>query len=229
MKKAPSRTPNGEVRAQKTTKAKSRMELDEFDSDDEIEPEPVRQAPARAGQSSNTSDGYGGVQEPSSSSQTIKVVPPSASQMQPQVDRLSESPVHVSPVSAGNPPPLMVDTSSQEEDRSSPRSSPSPELIDHEDGDPHENKDSITTSSSTATSSTWNDVNLRAFFDSGAEIRDLLVVVYDKTDVEPVGPDHPIAGNLFKEQNSKLAEITTQLDNMLGDWLARKQRLRGGV
>ncbi|KAK0646528.1 hypothetical protein B0T16DRAFT_429343 [Cercophora newfieldiana] len=235
MKKPALRAPNGEVRARQTTKAKSRMDLDEFDSDDddlEPEPEPIRQAPARAGQDSNTSNGYGsGIQETSTSSQTIKIVAPSTSQPQPQqrAERLSESPVHVSPVSSANPPPLMVDTSSQEEDRSSPRSSPSPELIDHEDGDPHENKDSITTSSSAATSSTWNDVNLRAFFDSGSEIRDLLVVVYDKTDVEPVGPDHPIAGNLFKEQHSKLAEITTQLDNMLGDWLARKQRLRGTV
>jgi len=205
------------------------MELDEFDSDDEIDSEPVRQVPARSEQTNGAADSYGGAQESSKESQTIKIVAPVTAPPQQQAERLSESPVHVSPVRAGNPPPLMIDTSSQEEDRSSPRSSPSPELIDHDDGESHGNKDSITTSSSTATSSTWNDVNLRAFFDSGSEIRDLLVVVYDKTDVEPVGPDHPVAGNLFKEQHSKLAEITTQLDNMLGDWLARKQRLRGTV
>ncbi|KAJ4392001.1 protein phosphatase regulator [Gnomoniopsis smithogilvyi] len=148
-----------------------------------------------------------------------------------RLDRLSESPIEVSPItpSESQPPPLTGDTSSQEE-QSSPVSSPSPELIDREEAaGAHRNQDSITTSTSTTTVSSWNDTSLRAFFDSGADIRDLLVVVYDKTDVEPVGSDHPVAGALFKEQNAKLAEITTQLDNMLGDWLARKQRLRGTV
>ncbi|PSR75799.1 hypothetical protein BD289DRAFT_487034 [Coniella lustricola] len=145
-------------------------------------------------------------------------------------ERLSESPVEVSPITPTEtqPPPLTGDSSSQE--HSSPVSSPSPELIDRDEaGGVHRKQDSVTTSTSTTTVSAWNDESLRAFFDSGAEIRDLLVVVYDKNDVEPVGSDHPVAGALFKEQNAKLAEITTQLDNMLGDWLARKQRLRGTV
>jgi hypothetical protein len=105
----------------------------------------------------------------------------------------------------------MGDTSSQEDHSSQVSSpSPSPELIDREEaGGAHRNQDSITTSTSTTTVSTWNDTSLRAFFDSGSDIRDLLVVVYDKTDVEPVGSDHPVAGTLFKEQNAKLAEITT--------------------
>lgn len=127
-----------------------------------------------------------------------------------KLSRLSESPIEVSPItpSESQPPPLTGDTSSQE--HSSPVSSPSPELIDREEAaGAHRNQDSITTSTSTTTVSTWNDTSLRAFFDSGADIRDLLVVVYDKTDVEPVGPDHPVAGALFKEQNAKLAEITT--------------------
>lgn len=199
-----------ETRVQQTTKAKSRMDLDEFDSEDEMGSEPVQQPTARtvAGSGSGSADSYSGQNTAHPANQTIKIVPANTSPPQQHAERLSESPVHVSPVIASHPPPLMVDTSSQEEDRSSLRSSPSPELIEHDDGDSHGNKDSITTTSSRETTS-WNDVNLRAFFDSSTEVRDLLVVVYDKTDVEPVGPDHPVAGNLFKEQNSKLAEITT--------------------
>lgn len=128
-----------------------------------------------------------------------------------KLGRLSESPIEVSPITPpeNQPPPLTGDNSSQEE-HSSPVSSTSPELIDREEAaGAHRNQDSITTSTSTTTVSTWNDTSLRAFFDSGADIRDLLVVVYDKTYVEPVGPDHPVAGALFKEQNAKLAEITT--------------------
>lgn len=101
----------------------------------------------------------------------------------------------------------MVDNSSQEEDRVSPRSTPSPELIDHDDADTSGLKSSATPS--TARSESWDDVSLRAFFDSGSDIRDLLVVVYDKNNVEPVGSEHPVAGSLFREQNAKLAEITT--------------------
>lgn len=182
------------------------------------------------------------------SERTVTADPPESDKQ--RLDRLSESPIEVSSItpSENHLPPLTGDNSSQEE-HSSPVSSASPELIDRDEAaGAHRNQDSITTSTSTTTVSTWNDTSLRAFFDSGADIRDLLVVVYDKSDVEPVGSDHPVAGALFKEQNAKLAEITTvstkpqpgladrradyvtqQLDNMLGDWLARKQRSRGTV
>lgn len=72
-------------------------------------------------------------------------------------------------------------------------------------------------------------------------------MVFDKSGVEPAGPDHPITGGLFRAENAKLADITSvsplpspsilipsryalattdipqRLDNMLGDWLARKR------
>ncbi|KAF4981941.1 hypothetical protein FZEAL_2335 [Fusarium zealandicum] len=136
-----------------------------------------------------------------------------------QNDHLTESPVQVSPVNATRPPALEIDTSSQEGRSSS--EVPSPELV-HGDDTP---KDS--NSSRSGKEPGWDDEKLRAFFDDGEHVRDLLMVVYDKTDVEPAGKDHPVVSGLFREQNAKLAEITTQLDNMLGDWLARKQRLRG--
>ncbi|ORY69698.1 uncharacterized protein BCR38DRAFT_90534 [Pseudomassariella vexata] len=231
----------------KVSKAKSRIELDDFDSsEEEVAPAsaPSRSAaeaapapaPATASEPKRQltdeklqrptlpgsyPDSYLSTQT-ASSQQTVQ----RANITQP-MERLSESPVQVSPTTT-NPPALMGDTSSQE-DRSSPISSPSPELVDTEDQG-HQQQDSMTTSTSaTTTSPSWNDTNLRAFFDSGSDIRDLLVVVYDKTDVPPAGPDHPVAGTLFRDQNAKLAEITTQLDNMLGDWLARKQRLRGSI
>ncbi|KAI1384668.1 uncharacterized protein F4822DRAFT_433211 [Hypoxylon trugodes] len=227
-----------EPKPQKVVKAKSRVELDDFDSPEEEEevipepsraaPEPPRQAPegkqARPTLPGAYPDSYISTQTSASelSDQTVKPSQPGTK------ERLSESPVQVSPViSSSNPPALMVDTSSQE-DRSSPVSSPSPELVDVDDRT-HGKQDSMTTSTSATTTSTWNDANLRAFFDSGSDIRDLLVIVYDKNDVPPAGPDHPVVGTLFREQNARLAEITTQLDNMLGDWLARKQRLRGTV
>lgn len=297
FKQGPSRKPQG------LTKAKSRIELDDFDStDEEMAAEPMRPAPEpqrpapvpedrlrqqqkdrqpelqqqqerpqpQQAQSFRPTlpgafpDSFASTQS-TSSVQTERAAPlavdPQASR---ERERLSESPVQVSPVASNNPPALMVDTSSQE-DHSSPISSPSPDLLDPDDehlqhhhqtggmmgpgGIPHQHRtqDSLTASTTSATTTastthtgntgqsstgtgnnaTWNDASLRAFFESSADVRDMLVVVYDKTEVPPAGPDHPVVGTLFKEQNARLAEITTQLDNMLGDYLARKQRLRG--
>ncbi|KAI8238537.1 Tip elongation aberrant protein Tea4 [Colletotrichum sp. SAR 10_96] len=232
-----------EPKPQKVTKAKSRVELDDFDSSgEEIDPSgPSVQQPAEEEPKDEKlvrpvpgafPDSYMSGQ----SAQTDRTITPSQPMPQSQPtaadrekDRLSESPVQVSPVTTSNPPALMVDTSSQD----GHSSSPSPELIDADEVGRHRAQDSMTASSTSTggstTGSSWNDAKLRAFFDSSSDIRDMLVVVYDKSDVAPAGPDHPVAGSLFREQNAKLAEITTQLDNMLGDWLARKQRLRGTV
>ncbi|KAI1824830.1 hypothetical protein F4861DRAFT_538665 [Xylaria intraflava] len=225
-----SRAPqNPEPDLPKAIKAQSRAKADDFDSsaDEEDVPEtsiapptePIREPPGEPELAPNP---------PASSSEgPTKILQNEAVDSRPSAEeRLSESPVQVSPIMSSTLPALMGDTSSQE-DRFSRVSSLSPEPGDA-DGSTHKNHDS--TSTSATTTSTWNDAKLSAFFDSGTEIRDLLVVVYDdKTDEAPIGPNHPIASSLFREQNAKLAEITTQLDNMLGDWLARKQRLRGTV
>ncbi|KAI1267234.1 hypothetical protein F5Y18DRAFT_333033 [Xylariaceae sp. FL1019] len=218
---------NSEPKPHKVTKAKSRVELDDFDSstEEEMIPEPTRPAPVEP--RDTFQDKILRPTLPGSFPDSYVSAMPQNEAISPPEEGLSDAPTQVSPITPSDPPALMGDTSSQE-DRSSPVSSSSPELIDTADST-HRNQDSMTTSTSATTTSTWNDANLRAFFESGSEVRDLLVVVYDKTDIPPAGPDHPVAGPLFREQNAKLAEITTQLDNMLGDYLARKQRLRGTV
>lgn len=221
-KSSPKSLLSKEAKPPKVTKAKSRVELDDFDSPEEEEnaPEPAKSAPEPRLQPSEDKQVRptlpGAYPDSYVSTQTSQT---SVSEMSDQTmttttnthpaaeERLSESPVQVSPVTQPNPPALMADTSSQE-DRSSPISSPSPELVDV-DTRTHGKQDSTTTSTSTATTSTWNDASLHAFFDSGSDIRDLLVIVYDKNDVTPASPDHPIVGSLFREQNARLAEITT--------------------
>jgi hypothetical protein len=185
---------NPESKPVKAKKAKSRIELDDFDTSEDSSPveEPIR-APSKQSQRpipGSFPDSY--------------VATPQNERTNTMEERLSESPVQVSPITPLQtyPPPLMVDSSSQE-DPPSPVSSPSPELIDAEDA--REKKGSSTTSTSTTA---WSDTHLRTFFDDDADIRDLLVVVYDKSGVVPAGPDHPITGNLFREENAKLADIT---------------------
>lgn len=196
---------NSEPKPEKVKKAKVRSELDDFDSSVESSPidgpahdpikQPAREAPARPSIPGAYPDSY--------------VATPATERPNPLDERLSESPVQVSPVepsSRSNPPALMVDTSSQE-DGHSPVSSPSPDIVDVDEVlGKKSSEHSISTPTST---STWNDAHLRTFFDDDSEIKDLLVVVYDKSGVVPAGPDHPITGNLFKEENAKLADITS--------------------
>jgi hypothetical protein len=113
-----------------------------------------------------------------------------------------ESSGYSHPANGSNPPALVVDTSSLE--GNTPEASPSPELVQSV-GDVARDG----SSASNGKEGSWDDIKLRAFFDESDHIRDLLAVIYDKTSVEPAGIDHAVVGGLFREQNAKLAEITT--------------------
>ncbi|XP_044717653.1 RING finger domain-containing protein [Hirsutella rhossiliensis] len=206
-------------RGQKTVKAKTR----ELDGSDDSEAEGSGKGWQGGSNDSTISQAAGDQQNSSRSTPATAHDKTSTPPPQPlpghtertQTLQAQESPAHVS-----SPPPLVVDTSSPEAD--SPEASPSPDQTQAARGGQQ-------VGGSASKEPSWDDTKLRAFFDDTDHIRDLLAVVYDKTDVEPAGSDHPVMGGLFREQNAKLAEITTQLDNMLGDWLARKQRLRGTI
>jgi hypothetical protein len=176
----------------KTKKAKSRVELDDFDTSEEVSPieeSDVESSKQQRPIPGSFPDSYAGT-----SLEKSNVV----------AERLSESPVEVSPLTPTQHflPPLVIDSSSQE-DPPSPVSWPSPEPRDADD-----NREKKAGSSTTSTSTAWSDAHLRTYFDDGSDIKDLLVVVYDKTGVVPAGPDHPVMGNLFTAENAKLADIT---------------------
>ena len=99
--------------------------------------------------------------------------------------------------------------------------SSTPELIEV-----NEIKADDTTTTSTTTSSantpTWSDASLRSYLEDDNDIRDLLTIVYDKSNIPPAGPEHPTTGCLFKEEHRRLSEMSNRLDEMLNSWLARK-------
>ncbi|KAL9622201.1 MAG: hypothetical protein Q9160_003384 [Pyrenula sp. 1 TL-2023] len=165
-------------------------------------------------------------------------------------ERLSESPVHVSPIESNTtnkfppqptskPPPLMVDTSSSKPPRSTSQNSPSddapssPSLVEAETPrDNDQSTDQTTTSphadaatpSTTRSTPSWSDASLRTYMDDDSDIRDLLIIVHDNSNVIPAGPEHPITGNLFNAEKTRLAEMQSNLDSMLTGWLAKKSR-----
>ncbi|KAI5306036.1 hypothetical protein KEM56_002459 [Ascosphaera pollenicola] len=68
----------------------------------------------------------------------------------------------------------------------------------------------------------WSDANLRSYLDDTDKVRDLWIIVHDKSNIIPAGPDHPITGKLFKEETKTLDDMSNRLDDLLNNWLTRK-------
>lgn len=134
---------------------------------------------------------------------------------------LAESPVDVSPVAETiqGPPGLVADTSTSDSPVSPPSSSP----VDATN-DPKADDATPTSTSASFSNPTWNDSHLRTYLEDASDLRDLVIIVHDKSNVPPAGPDHPVTGSLFKEENKKLSDMSSRLDDMLSGWLARKTR-----
>ncbi|KAK5109280.1 hypothetical protein LTR62_007154 [Meristemomyces frigidus] len=88
---------------------------------------------------------------------------------------------------------------------------------------------STTTTTTTTTPSTpstkeqqWSDTHLRSWLDDGSEVKEMLILINDKSDVVPVGNDHPIMMDLFKEERKGLERMRGELDGLLGGYLARR-------
>lgn len=135
----------------------------------------------------------------------------------------SESPVNISPVEDYIPVGVEGITDAPSRRSLSPQSAPS-----SPENDTQYQKNTTTTSGSVDTLSvdtpTWSDSSLRSYMDEENDIRDLFIIVHDKSNVPPAGPDHPITGRLFKEESKRLKEMNNQLDEMLVSWMSQRSR-----
>ena len=232
------RSTPSEPKPEKARKAKNRMHMDDFDSSSS-EDETATETPSQRESHEEPEERYLTIAHDAQREEHEPKPLQTTSYNQPAPrERLSESPIEVAPPSeyqqrsppqeqnrTYQPPPLMVDTSSQEDPSTSPVSPvSSPELVEA----PAENTGREETPASIATAQSsmpsWSDASLRAYLEDDSEIRDLLVVVHDKSNVKPARRDHPIVKNMYKEENRKLGEISNRLDGLLSDYLARKGR-----
>ncbi|KAF2111507.1 hypothetical protein BDV96DRAFT_650064 [Lophiotrema nucula] len=236
---------NGEPRPEKVKKAKQRVQLDDFDSEEDEKNDPF----------ADSNEAEPKTREVDESEPT---------------GRLSESPVQISAADAQPPgkenfkgqdpelqqtPELTGDTSSQE--TSSPISTPSPDdspsttapskpdlSATRANASPSPSQlapipqpsrpapiptkemedSSVPNSSESTTLPAWSDANLRAYLDDGSDIRDMLVVINDTTGVVPVGPEHPIMSRLFVEETKTVTQMGGELDGLLTRWLETKRK-----
>ncbi|KAF2794805.1 hypothetical protein K505DRAFT_349056 [Melanomma pulvis-pyrius CBS 109.77] len=242
--------PNGEPRPEKVKKAKQRIQLDDFDSEEDEKNDPFadpNEAPTKSVDS-----------EPAG--------------------RLSESPVHVSAADAQppgkyttqdkdsepdphQPPGLTGDTSSQETNSpistptpddspstsapnkpnlsaSRPVASPSPTLLAPSSIPPPSRPAPIPTkemdpspppSSESSSLPAWSDSSLRTYLDDGTDLRDMLLIIHDTTGVVPVGPDHPLMSRLFVEETRTVTGLSGELDSLLNNWLEKKRKTKSNL
>jgi hypothetical protein len=238
-----------DVKREKVTKARQRVQLDDFDSDESSDPFADPDAQDKPGE---------------------------AEKME-STGRLSESPVHVSAADAQpsqkdtiadrereteshHTPGLSTDSSSQ--DTSSPISTPTPDdspmktipenntistfrsdntsLPTHFTSDsagpppsrpaPIPTKDrepSPPVSSESTMLPAWSDASLRAYLDDGSEIRDMLVVIHDTTGVVPVGPDHPLMKDYLAEETKTMQSLSGELDRLLNGLMEKRMKRAG--
>ncbi|OJJ35300.1 hypothetical protein ASPWEDRAFT_504966 [Aspergillus wentii DTO 134E9] len=153
--------------------------------------------------------------------------PPQRFQPKPRMEhqgRSLESPIDVSPLETHNSgaPGLAMDLSSPGGRSESPASPPMSPFGDvNEIKVTEANRESLDNIS--ANTPTWSDASLRSYLDDDNDIRDLFIIVHDKSNVPPAGPEHPITGSLFKEESKRLKEMTSQLDGMLSQWVHRRK------
>lgn len=242
--------PVSEPKPVKVKQAAKRIQLDDFDSDDESnDPFADPDAEARSAHPQDTETN----------------------------GRLSESPVHVSVADAQpqqkedvqkdreldprQPPGLTTDSSSQE--TSSPVSTPTPD--DSPMKTIPENSALSTFPTPAATSAAhltpssaaipppsrpapvpdmergpsppvssdsmilpaWSDASLRAYLDDGSDIRDMLLVVNDTTGVVPVTRDHPFMKNLFVNETKTMQGLSSELDSLLNGLMEKSMKRAG--
>ncbi|PPJ60182.1 hypothetical protein CBER1_09002 [Cercospora berteroae] len=68
----------------------------------------------------------------------------------------------------------------------------------------------------------WSDESLKAWLEDGSEVRDMLVLIHDKSGIKPVAADHPLMVDLFTEQRKGVQNMMGELDRLLGSYLQRK-------
>ncbi|EXJ75114.1 uncharacterized protein A1O5_01810 [Cladophialophora psammophila CBS 110553] len=113
------------------------------------------------------------------------------------------------PPAVSSSSPLPQEANPLESDGTASTSKPSPSTTTH-------------TPSTSRSTPTWSDASLRSYMENSQDIKDLLIIVHDKSNVTPAGPDHPFMHNLFLDERTKLAEMQSQLDTMLMSWISKK-------
>lgn len=217
-----------ESKPKKAKRAKQRVELDDFDSP----PEEVTQNPfedkengERLSESPVEISGHTFMH----GTESIHIpMPESGDEDDNEPGSLTSSPSLIDHPEE----PLEVDEIVEDNDPTPTALSPQPQLepprvIEEPEQTAVSSIDTSTPRVSSRTSpaisqGSWSDKGLRAWLEDGTEVRDMLVMINDKTGVKPAPADHPLMSGLFVEERKGVQDMMGQLDGLLGSYLQRK-------
>ena len=237
-------------KTQKPTKAKrskQRVELDDFDSpiDEEEGPNPFKEQEERAAaaeEDERLSDSPVEITHNTfmHGTESIHIPTPSPYDQgdndEEDEDDEPES-LTSSPSLIEHPAEPLEERDLQQDDDPTPTAPRSPNPIDPQTGKPAPvsapnrglSSDSNTSASSnhltpstSVTQQSWSDSSLRSWLEDGSEVKDMMVMIHDKSGVVPVGDDHPLMAGLFTEQRKGVQGMMSELDGLLGSYLQRK-------
>ena len=247
--RSPDSTSNTTSSRNPFSKAKQRVQLDDFDSDESSDPFADPDARDKQGETENV-ESTGRLSE-----SPVHVSAADAQPLQKEIvaDREKESESH-------HAPGLSTDSSSQE--TSSPVSTPTPDdspmktipenntlstfRSDNTSSPTHrasepvgpppsrpapiptkDREPSPPVSAESTMLSAWSDASLRAYLDDGSEIRDMLVVINDTTGVVPVGRDHPLMKDYLAEETKTMQGLSGELDRLLNGLMEKRMKRAG--
>jgi hypothetical protein len=190
--------PNSSVKPVYSKRAKERFAIDESESEDDTA------TPKTGEQNRESISPIGDMQEPATRSDSAMQVSPVEAAASNKFDN-----PRYQPESTLRSSPFPIEGLTVGSEGTASTSKPSPSTATH-------------TPSTSRSTPTWSDASLRHYMENDQDIKDLLIIVHDKSNVTPVSADHPLMTNLFSDERTKLAEMQSQLDSMLMGWLSRK-------
>ncbi len=123
-----------------------------------------------------------------------------------------------SPEATDPQPAIATKSSSSPLNRGLSTDSSTPSTSSAPSDDPHLSP----VSSVSVSQQPWSDASLRSWLEDGSEVKDMMVMIYDKSGVVPVSEDHPLMAGLFTEQRKGVQSMMGELDGLLGSYLSRK-------
>ncbi|KAI6928054.1 hypothetical protein KC355_g16595, partial [Hortaea werneckii] len=238
---------SAEPKPKKAKRSKNRVELDDFDEspteDDEEEgPNPFKEQEER--QRANSKE------EERLSESPVEVMPGTfmhgteivhiptpgdgaeeSSSEENEPESLTSSPSIIEHPAEPHEESERRDAADEEDDEETPKGSRSPDA-DTEVQEQQQPQRGLSVDSSVgdgasrlspnSAATSWSDSSLRAWYDDGSEVKDMLTMIHDRANTVPVNHDHPMMVGLFAEERKGVQKMMGDLDGLLGSYLQRK-------
>ncbi|GAB1738998.1 hypothetical protein NU219Hw_g3765t1 [Hortaea werneckii] len=238
---------SAEPKPKKAKRSKNRVELDDFDEspteDDEEEgPNPFKEQEER--QRANSKE------EERLSESPVEVMPGTfmhgteivhiptpgdgaeeSSSEEDGPESLTSSPSIIEHPAEPHEDGERRDAADEEDDEETPKGSRSPDA-DTEIQEQQQPQRGLSVDSSVgdgasrlspnSAATSWSDSSLRAWYDDGSEVKDMLTMIHDRANTVPVNHDHPMMVGLFAEERKGVQKMMGDLDGLLGSYLQRK-------